>query len=84
MGQYQSLFVYFRSFQTFLPKTVDLSGIQTQIIIVEGWHADHQKTATAHFSYSVLLNMGIVNFSEISVVDVIKPFWGKSHTYLNA
>ena len=43
------LFVYFRSFQTiYRIKTVDFSGIRTQIVGVEGEHADHLTTTTAH------------------------------------
>ena len=42
MGQPRPLFVYFRSFQIqFNRKIVDFSGIRTQIVGVEGEHADH-------------------------------------------
>ena len=52
MGQSRRLFVYFSSFQTQIlqEKTVGASGIQTQIVGVEGKHADHLITTTAHFS----------------------------------
>ena len=42
MGQPRPLFVYFRSFQQqFYRKIVDFSGNRTQIVGVEGEHADH-------------------------------------------
>ena len=42
-------FVYFRSFQyQFYRKIVDLSWILTRIIGVEGKHAEHLTTTTAH------------------------------------
>ena len=41
MGQPRALFVYFLSLQQFYRKIVDFSGIRTQIIGVEGKHADH-------------------------------------------
>ena len=48
MGQPRPLFVYFRSFQEqFYRKIVDLSGIWTRIVGVEGEHADHLTTTTA-------------------------------------
>ena len=49
-GQPRNLFVYFRSFQTQIlqKKTVSFSGIQTRIVRVEGEHADHLTTTTAH------------------------------------
>ena len=38
-------FIYFRSFQTnYRIKTVDFTGIQTQIVGVEGERADHLTT----------------------------------------
>ena len=47
MGQLRPLFVYFRSFRThILQKYVGDSGIQTQIVGVEGKHADHLTTTT--------------------------------------
>ena len=50
MGQPRPLFVYFRSFQKqFYRKIVDLSGIRTRIVRVEGEHADHLTTTTAQF-----------------------------------
>ena len=49
MGQPRPLFVYFRAFQQqFYRKIVDLSGIRTRIVGVEGEHADHLTTTTAH------------------------------------
>ena len=42
----RSLFVYFRSFQA--TKTVDRSGIQTQIVKVEDEHADFLTTTTTN------------------------------------
>ena len=48
MGQPRPLLVYFRSFQQqFYRKIVDLSGIRTRIVGVEGEHADHLTTTTA-------------------------------------
>ena len=48
MGQPRPLFVYFRAFQQqFYRKIVDLSGIRTWIVGVEGEHADHLTTTTA-------------------------------------
>ena len=48
-GPTTALFVYFRSFQTQIyRKTVGISGIQTRIVGVEGEHADHLTTTTAH------------------------------------
>ena len=46
-------FVYFRSFQTQIlqKKTVDVSGIRTWIVRVEGKHADHL-TATVYLNKS--------------------------------
>ena len=47
IGNHWPLFDYFCSFQTiYRIKTVDLSGIRTQIIRVEGKHADHLNTTT--------------------------------------
>ena len=47
MGHFRLLFVYFRSFQTIdIIKTVDFSGIRTQILGVEGDHADRLVTTT--------------------------------------
>ena len=43
------LFLFFRSFQIqFYRKIVDFSGIRTQIVGIEGEHADHLTTTTAH------------------------------------
>ena len=49
MDQPRPLFVYFRSLQTQIlqNKTVEVSGIQTLIVEVEGEHADHLTTITA-------------------------------------
>ena len=48
MGHHRPLCVYFRSFQAiYRIKTVDFSGIRTQIVVVEGKHADHLTTTTA-------------------------------------
>ena len=47
MAQPRPLFVYFRSFQIqFYRKIVDSSRIRTQIVGVEGEHADHLTTTT--------------------------------------
>ena len=49
MGQSRPIFVYFRSFQIqFYRNNLDLSGIRTQIVRVEGEHTDHLTTTTAH------------------------------------
>ena len=49
MGLPRPLFVYFCSFQTQIleKKTVDVSGIRTWIVGVEGEQADHLTTTTA-------------------------------------
>ena len=49
MGLHGLFFVYFRSFQTqFLQKkTVEVCGIRTWIVQVEGKQADHLTTTTA-------------------------------------
>ena len=42
MGQPRPLFVYFLSFQQqFYTKIADFSGIPTEIVGIEGEHADH-------------------------------------------
>ena len=49
MSKPRPLFVYFRFFQKHCyRKIVDFSGILTQILRVEGKHADHLTTITAH------------------------------------
>ena len=49
MGQRRPLFVYFLFFSNtnFTEKTVGFCGLQTQIIRVEGEHADHLTSTTA-------------------------------------
>ena len=48
MGQSRPIFVYFRSFQIqFYRNNLDLSGIRTQIVRVEGEHTDHLTTTMA-------------------------------------
>ena len=49
MGQPRPIFVYFHSFQAQIlqKKTIGFSGIQTQIVGVEGEHSDHLTTTTA-------------------------------------
>ena len=55
MGQPRPLFVYFCSFQTqFYIKIVDFSGIRTQIVEVEGQHADPLTTTTALITINFL------------------------------
>ena len=52
MGQPRPLFVLFSFFSiTILQKIVDLSGIRTRIVGVEGQHVDHLTTTTAHVPY---------------------------------
>ena len=48
-GQLRPLFVYFRSFQAQIlqKQTVDVRGIQTWIVRVEGVYADHLTTTTS-------------------------------------
>ena len=60
----QSILVNFSSFQKqILQKTVGFSGIQTQIVGVEGEHADHLTTTTAQqfelflFFWTLLMNL---------------------------
>ena len=49
MGQPRHLFVQFRSYQMqFYSQFVVLSEIRTRIVRVEGEHADHLTTTTAH------------------------------------
>ena len=56
MGQPRPLFVYFRSFQQqFYRNIIDLSGIRTRIVRVEGEHADHLTTTTAPTVYLFLV-----------------------------
>ena len=45
MGHSRPLFAYFRPFTEF--ENCILSGIRTQIVRVEGEHADHLTTTTA-------------------------------------
>ena len=49
MGQTWPLFCFFCSFlnTNFTGKTVDVSGIRTRIVGVEGEHTDHLTTTTA-------------------------------------
>ena len=55
MGQPRPLFVNFRSFSctNFIAKTVDVSGIRTRIVGVEGEHADHHHhgSTKVHFQF---------------------------------
>ena len=50
MGQTPAFLVYFRSFLTQIlqKETVGVCGIRTRIVRVEGKHADHLTTTTAH------------------------------------
>ena len=68
MGQPRPLFVYFCSFQTHIyRKTVDVSKIRSQIVVVEGEHADHLTTTTAlyfvHFRIVKLWRMSFITFA---------------------
>ena len=55
IGHPLPLFVYFRYFQTFYRiKTVDFNRIRTRIIGVNGKHAYHFTTTTAHILSAVL------------------------------
>ena len=50
MGQSRPLLLIFNSFQIqFYRKIEDFNGIRTQIIGVEGKHADHLTTTTASY-----------------------------------
>ena len=71
MGHFRLLFVYFRSFQTIdIIKTVDFSGIRTQILGVEGDHADRlaTTTTTAHTVSLSLYLPFILSFVSLSFI----------------
>ena len=71
MGHFRLLFVYFRSFQTIdIIKTVDFSGIRTQILGVEGDHADRlvTTTTTAHTVSLALYLPFILSFVSLSFI----------------
>ena len=54
------ILVNFSSFQKqILQKTVGFSGIQTQIVGVEGEHADHLTTTTAPGTYILTQRLNI-------------------------
>ena len=64
MGQPRPLFVYFHSFQQqFYRKIVDLSGIRTRFVGVEGEHADHLTTTTAPIDTQVSVAVSFRYFS---------------------
>ena len=71
MGHFRLLFVYFRSFQTIdIIKTVDFSGIRTQILGVEGNHTDRlvTTTTTAHTVSLSLYLPFILSFVSLSFI----------------
>ena len=60
------LFVFFRSFKfNFTEKFLDYSGIRTQIVGVEGDHADHLTTTTAlnYNNFNCLPNLRFCKWS---------------------
>ena len=55
--------VYFLSFQSqILQKTVGISEIRTQIVRVEGEHADHLTTTTAQSKNTYMLRLQSVTW----------------------
>ena len=59
------------SFTQFTEKAVRVNGIQTQNVLLEGKHADHLTTITAHccsFYYCFINGRLVLKFTELSLL----------------